>query len=116
MLGIKQSRSYVTNERLYQRVNQVPILEIIRKLQHKFTGIRMPTDEPINRFVLYESKVRLSFFIHILDSDAGYMHEKDLLSLIYRLNTFNSIPFGCFYVIYLMHGFLDKKNVRFICI
>ena len=62
MLGIKQSRDHVTNERLYQRVNQVPIREMIRERQLKFTGhcIRMPTDEPINRFVLYESKVRPS--------------------------------------------------------
>ena len=62
MLGIKQSRDHVTNERLYQRVNQVPVREMIRERQLKFTGhcIRMPTDEPINRFVLYESKVRPS--------------------------------------------------------
>ena len=58
MLGIKQSRDHVTNDRLYQRVNQVPICEMIRERQLKFTGqcIRMPTDEPINRFVLYELK------------------------------------------------------------
>ena len=62
MLGIKQSRDHVTNERLYQRVNQVPIREMIRERQLKFTGhcIRMPTYEPIKRFVLYESKVRPS--------------------------------------------------------
>ena len=62
MLGIKQSRDHVTNERLYQQVNQVPVREMIRERQLKFTGhcIRMPTDEPINRFVLYESKVRPS--------------------------------------------------------
>ena len=35
--GIKQSRDHVTNERLYQRVNQVPIREIIRERQLKFT-------------------------------------------------------------------------------
>ena len=60
MVGIKQSRDHVTNETLYQRVNQLPIREMIREWQLKFTGhcIRMPTDEPINRFVLYESKVR----------------------------------------------------------
>ena len=35
---------------------------MIRERQLKFTGhcIPMPTDEPINRFVLYESKVRPS--------------------------------------------------------
>ena len=35
---------------------------MIRKRQLTFTGhcIRMPTDEPINCFVLYESKVRPS--------------------------------------------------------
>ena len=32
MLGIKQSRGHVTNERLYQRVNQVPIHEMIREI------------------------------------------------------------------------------------
>ena len=62
MLGIKLSRDHVTNERLYQRVNQVPIREMIRDRPLKFTGhcIRMSADEPINRFVLYESKVRPS--------------------------------------------------------
>ena len=56
MVAIKQSQDHVTNERLYQGVNQVPIREMIRERQLKFTGpcIRMPTDEQINRFVLYE--------------------------------------------------------------
>ena len=49
MLGIQQSRDHVTNERLYQRVNQVPIREMIRERQLKFTDhfIRMHTDEPV---------------------------------------------------------------------
>ena len=55
MQGIKQSRDHVTNERLYQRVNLKPFREMIRERQLKLTDhcIRMP----INRFVLYESKV-----------------------------------------------------------
>ena len=63
MQGIKKSRDYFTNERVYQRVNQVLIREMIRKRQLKFTDhcIRMPTHEPINLFVLDESKVRPSF-------------------------------------------------------
>ena len=62
MLGIKQTQDHVTSERLYQRVNQVQIRENIREWQLKFKGncTRMPTDEPVNRFVIYESKVRLS--------------------------------------------------------
>ena len=44
------------------RVNQVQIREMIREWKLKFTVhcIRMPTDEPINRLVLYESKERPS--------------------------------------------------------
>ena len=63
MLGIKQSQDHVTNENFYQRVNQVPISEMIRERQLNFTGhcIRMHTDEPINRFFLYESKVNQLF-------------------------------------------------------
>ena len=62
MMGIKQSRDHVTNERLYQRFNHIPIREMIREPKLKFTSdsIRMPTDEPINCLVLYESKVRPS--------------------------------------------------------
>ena len=58
MLGIKQSRDHVTNESLYHPTSQVPVGE--RKL--KFTGhfIRMPTNEPANCFVIYESKIRSS--------------------------------------------------------
>ena len=54
---IKQ-RDHGTNERHYQRVNQMPIREIISERQLKFTGYcnSMPADEPINRIVLYESK------------------------------------------------------------
>ena len=53
ILGIKQSRGRGTNERLYQRVNQVPIREMLRERGLKLTGncIRMPTDEPIKRLV-----------------------------------------------------------------
>ena len=62
MLEIKQSRDYGKNERLHQRVNRVLIIEMICVRQLEFTDhcFRMPTDEPINRFVIYESKVRSS--------------------------------------------------------
>ena len=62
MLGIKQLRDHVTNERLYLRVYQVPISQMILEHQFKFKGhcFRMPTHEPINRFVFFESKVRPS--------------------------------------------------------
>ena len=64
MLGIKQSREHMTNQSLYQLTGQVPIRETIhiRERQLKFTGhcIRMPTDEPANRFVIYESRIKSS--------------------------------------------------------
>ena len=52
-----KNRETLFNERLDQRVNQVPM---IRERQVKFTGQShcMPTDESINSFVLYESKLR----------------------------------------------------------
>ena len=62
MLDIKQSRDHVTNQSLYHLTGQAPLCETIRERQLKFTGhcIRMPTDEPANRFVIYESKIRAS--------------------------------------------------------
>ena len=49
-----------SNSNVYKVLNVVKkkVREIIRKRQLKFTGhcISMPTDEPINRFSLYESK------------------------------------------------------------
>ena len=62
MLGIKQSRDHVTNQSLYQLTGQVPLRETIRERQLKFTGhcIRMPKDEPANRFVIYESRIKSS--------------------------------------------------------
>ena len=56
MLGIKQSRNHVTN----QIIGQVKIHQTTRVSQLKFTGhcIRMPTDEPANRYVIYESSIR----------------------------------------------------------
>ena len=58
MLGIKQSRDHVTNETLHHLTGQVPL----RERQLKFTGhcIRMPTYEPANRFLSYESKTKSS--------------------------------------------------------
>ncbi|CAF0980287.1 unnamed protein product [Brachionus calyciflorus] len=45
---------------LYKIVKQRPITEELRKRQLKFIGhcLRMPTDEPANIYVLYQSKVR----------------------------------------------------------
>ena len=73
MLGIKQSRDHVTNERLYERVNQVSIREMILERQLKFAGhcIHMPTNESINRFAIYKSKVD-----HLLDQDSQQGHDR----------------------------------------
>ena len=62
ILGIKQSRDHVTNQSLYHLTDQAPLRETIRERQLKFTGhlIRMTTDEPANRFFIYESKIRSS--------------------------------------------------------
>lgn len=62
MLGIKQSVDHITNQELYKRVGQSPISKSIRAMQLNFTGhcIRMDDDEPANRFILYESKIRPS--------------------------------------------------------
>ena len=62
MLDIKQSRDNVTNQGLYQRTGQVPLGETIRERQIKFTGhcIRIPTNEPANRFDIYESRIKSS--------------------------------------------------------
>ena len=59
MLSIKQSRGHVTNQNLYQLTGQVPLGETIRERQLKFIGncIHMPTDEPVNQFV-----IKLSYF------------------------------------------------------
>ena len=57
ILGIKQSRDQITtNERLYQRVNQEPIQEMIRERQLNFKShcMCMPTDELVNRFIKHE--------------------------------------------------------------
>ena len=58
----KQSRDHVTNQSLYQLTGQVPLRQTICERQLKFTGhcIRMPTDEPANRFVIYESRIKSS--------------------------------------------------------
>ena len=52
----------VTNQSLYQLTGQVPLRETIREPQLKFTGhcICMPTDELVNRFVIYESRIKSS--------------------------------------------------------
>ena len=62
MLGFNKSRDHLTNEILFQRLNQVPSREMLSERHLKFTGhcIRMPTDELINMFDFYESKVRPS--------------------------------------------------------
>ena len=59
MLDIKQCRDHVKNQSLYHLTDQAPL----RERQLKFTGhcICMPTDEPDNRFIIYEFKIRSSF-------------------------------------------------------
>ena len=63
----------MTNQSLYQLTGQVPLRETIRERQLEFTDhcIRMATDEPVNRFVIYESRIKSSLRpgaprIHIL--------------------------------------------------
>ena len=58
MLDIKQPPDQVTNQSLYHFTGQA----LLSERQLKFTGhcIRMPTDEPTNHFVIYESKNRSS--------------------------------------------------------
>ena len=63
MLGIEQSRDHVKNQSLYHLTDQTPFSVTIREHQRKFKGhcIRMPTDKPVNQFVIYDSKIRSSF-------------------------------------------------------
>ena len=53
----------MTNQSLYKLTEQVPLRKTIRERQLKFTGhcIRMPTYEPANQFVIYESRIK--FFL-----------------------------------------------------
>ena len=63
MLGIRLTKdNHMTNDELYKRVEQTTIRETIRARQLKFTGhcLRMATEEPAHRFVLYESKIKPS--------------------------------------------------------
>ena len=57
ILGIRQSETHWTNEKLYKIVNSEPITTAIRIRQLKFTGhcLRMNNDELANKFILYES-------------------------------------------------------------
>ncbi|CAF0757965.1 unnamed protein product [Brachionus calyciflorus] len=59
MCGIKQSETQLTNEELDKIVKQRPITEELKR-QLKFIEhcLRMPPDEPVNIYVLYQSKVR----------------------------------------------------------
>ena len=47
---------------MYQFTGQVPLCETIRECQLKLTGqcIRIPTDEPVNLFFIYETRIRSS--------------------------------------------------------
>ena len=62
MLGVSQSETHMTNKELYKTVNQQPTSLEIRKRQLSFVGhcLRMPEDEPVRIYSLYESKVRES--------------------------------------------------------
>ena len=56
--AIKQSREHATNDSLYHLIGQAPLNE--RQLEFTCHCIRMPSDEPANRFIIYESKIRQS--------------------------------------------------------
>ncbi|CAF0990737.1 unnamed protein product [Brachionus calyciflorus] len=51
--GVKQSETHMTNEELYRKVKQRPIIEEIRKRQLKLVGhcLRIPPGEPALRIV-----------------------------------------------------------------
>ena len=59
MLDTKKSVSRMTNDALYQLVEEEPISKTIERRQLQFVGhcIRMDADEPVNKFILYESRV-----------------------------------------------------------
>ena len=61
MLGTKQSRD-VANESLYHLTGQAPLCETIREQKFRGHCIHMPTDEPANRFVIYEYKIKSSLW------------------------------------------------------
>ena len=60
ILGVKQSRDHITDEVLYQRAGQECISELVCKRQLSFTGhcLRMDIDEPIHRYLFYESAIK----------------------------------------------------------
>ena len=62
MLATKKFIDNVTNESLYHLTGQMPLRETIRVHHLKLTGhsVLIPTEEPGNRFVMYEPKIRSS--------------------------------------------------------
>jgi hypothetical protein len=58
MMGYNQNENHMTNEELYISTGQRKISDEIRRRQLKFTGhcLRMKPEEPVNTYVLYESK------------------------------------------------------------
>ena len=64
MIDIKQSRDLVTKHGLFHLTIQASSREKIIEGQFKITGhcIQMPTDEIAIHFVIYESKIRSSFW------------------------------------------------------
>jgi hypothetical protein len=58
MMGHNQSENHMTNEELYISTGQRKKSDEIRRRQLKFTGhcLRMKPEEPVNTYVLYESK------------------------------------------------------------
>ena len=60
MYGVRQSDTYITNDKLYRKLNQRPVSFWIRKRQLNFDGhcLHMPPEEPANIYALYQSKVR----------------------------------------------------------
>jgi hypothetical protein len=92
ILGIRQSETHWTNEKLYKEVKSEPITAAIRIRQLKFTGhcLRMNNDELANKYVLYElnntvvKRIRQqrSSYIHQIsdhlcrDKKFNYLHSK----------------------------------------
>ena len=58
MMGYNQNENHMTNEELYTSTGQRKISDEIIRRQLQFTGhcLRMKPEEPVNTYVLYESK------------------------------------------------------------
>ena len=57
-----KAEMHMANADLYHMADEHTISEMICERQHQFTGhcVRMPKDEPVNIYVIYQSKIRQS--------------------------------------------------------